>query len=274
MKKLIYIALLSITVFSCTKKYDTVYRDYSYGDDSLQTLDLYLPQDYGDKTDILVLVHGGGWHEGDKSDFDGWFDYLKEQNKNYAIINLNYRLATDGKVPLPMQTDDIHSAIEKVKKDFRLPWGNIAMIGVSAGAHLSMLYAYKYDTDNEIKAVVSIVGPTDFTDTTWRNVYPYTWVFASFEQIFARQYSTDSDYYRSISPYYIVTENSPATALFYGKIDSIVPYTQGEKMYLKLQDLGVKTEYHLYEQSGHGFTADDALDCFLKSIEFAEENME
>jgi len=71
-----------------------------------------------------------------------------------------------------------------------------------------------------------------------------------------------------VSPYFCVTPRSPATILLYGKQDPIIPYTQGERLYTKLREEGCSVEHHVYENSSHMFTDDDAFDGLLKTVRF------
>lgn len=41
-------------------------KTFNYGKDELQALDLYQPKEWNGKT--LVLIHGGGWWQGDKEE--------------------------------------------------------------------------------------------------------------------------------------------------------------------------------------------------------------
>ena len=47
-----------------------------------------------DSTKILYLIHGGAWLAGDKSDYDTIIPSFLQQLPQYAIVNINYRLAT------------------------------------------------------------------------------------------------------------------------------------------------------------------------------------
>jgi acetyl esterase/lipase len=51
--------------------------DQSYGEDSDQTYDLYLPAERTLETKVLILIYGGGWTSGDKSRMDGFKDFLR-----------------------------------------------------------------------------------------------------------------------------------------------------------------------------------------------------
>ena len=46
----------------------TQFLNESYGNDSKQQYDIYLPEGRTDQTPTVILVHGGSWSGGDKSD--------------------------------------------------------------------------------------------------------------------------------------------------------------------------------------------------------------
>lgn len=78
-------------------------KTFNYGKDELQALDLYQPKEWNGKT--LVLIHGGGWWQGDKG---------KEKEvaiglatEGYQVAALNYRLATQAKNLFPTQDEDV-----------------------------------------------------------------------------------------------------------------------------------------------------------------------
>src|SRR5690242_1320535 len=67
----------------------------AYGSDPTQNMDIYLPSGRTTaSTKVIILVHGGGWNQGDKSDFTAYVDTLKKRLPGYAVFNINYRLAT------------------------------------------------------------------------------------------------------------------------------------------------------------------------------------
>ncbi len=66
----------------------------SYGTDPLQKMDIYLPANRSvTATKVIIMIHGGGWVGGDKADFSNMIDSLKKRLPDYAIFNINYRLA-------------------------------------------------------------------------------------------------------------------------------------------------------------------------------------
>src|SRR6476620_12396755 len=65
------------------------YADLSYGSDPSQKMDVYLPAGRStDSTKMIVMVHGGAWTLGDKTDFASYVAILKQRLPNYAIANI------------------------------------------------------------------------------------------------------------------------------------------------------------------------------------------
>lgn len=135
-----------------------------YGKNSDQIMDLYIPNTKTTKEkDVFIIIHGGGWRAGDKSQLTFFTLSMMQRFPDYIFVNMNYRLASENQFGLPNQTDDIKKVTELLKN--KLGYNpNLILLGNSAGAHLSMLYAYKFDTDKKVKAVINIVGPADLSD--------------------------------------------------------------------------------------------------------------
>ncbi|MBK8496196.1 MAG: alpha/beta hydrolase [Chitinophagaceae bacterium] len=87
----------------------------AYGTDPLQKMDIYLPANRSvATTKVIILIHGGAWISGDKSEFNpAIIDSLKNRVPDYAIFNINYRL---GALPttnvFPTQELDVKAAVE------------------------------------------------------------------------------------------------------------------------------------------------------------------
>ena len=56
--------------------------------------------------------------------------------------------------------------------------------------------------------------------------------------------------------------------MFYGGIDTLVPFQQGEVLRDKLSQSSITNEYYLYPQDGHGFSETNILDALAKSTVF------
>jgi acetyl esterase/lipase len=141
-------------------------------------LDVYQPTPAGDVTGngaaAVIVVHGGSWNAGERSDFPAWNRWLKGQG--FTVFDIDYRLA-----PQPnylAATADIKCAVRWVKAraaEFRISPDRLALVGRSAGGHLALLAAYSAGDgrlpascsgdenapDEKVRAVVSFYAPAD-----------------------------------------------------------------------------------------------------------------
>jgi acetyl esterase/lipase len=219
----------------------------NYGNHAQQVMDIYLPENINSATKTFILLHGGGWSGGSKEQLNYVIPMLKSAFPEHAIVNLNYRLATAENPAFPMQIQDIEKALYFLRTaEYSLPT-DYAFIGASAGAHLAMLYSYKYDAEHNVKAIVDIVGPADFTDNYYTS-HPY-YQFAALYLLGSAANSPEASL--SISPAMFVNSQSAPTIMFYGGKDPMVPASQGERLKAKLDAFKVPNELYVYANSGH-----------------------
>ncbi|WP_114905267.1 alpha/beta hydrolase [Kordia sp. SMS9] len=243
--------------------------DVSYGTDADQTYDLYLPQNRTLDTKVLVLVHGGSWIGGDKSDMNNYVELIQADLPQYAIVNINYRLATVTTSPFPMQLDDISLIVNdlKARNEEYIISEDYGFLGSSAGAHLSLLWSYAYDTQSDVNMVASIVGPTNLADDAYVNSDnpEIQQIFT----IFGSQF--DIPFLETYSPFHQVTTSAPPTALFYGGQDPLIPNSQGMDLSDRLTQLGVTHEFTFYPEESHGWSGQNAIDTWNKFTAFVNE---
>ena len=281
--KFIFIFLIGITfIISCDSSDESntggpdpleAYEELniSYGSDSDQVFDLYLPYNRSTSTKTIILIHGGGWTSGDKADMNAFKEYIIGQMPMYAVVNMNYRLADQDNPPYPMQINDITSVVNYLKnrQDEYVISDDIGFIGASAGGHLSLLWSYAFDTESQTDMVCSIVGPTNFTDPAYlNNTNP---VLQEILDAFGIEATTE--FLEEVSPYHRVTSSAPPTILFYGGQDPLIPTTQGTAMRDRLEELNVTHEFTLYPNEGHGWIGLNLLDTTIKLQTFVETHM-
>ena len=278
--KLVFVlCCIAIGVISCSTDNSnntgslayTQHINVSYGNDSNQKFDIYLPANRTIETKVLILIHGGGWSSGDKSDMNGFRDIIRQDLANVAIVNMNYRLADANNNPYPMQINDITTVINHLKsnQDEYVISDDFGFIGVSAGAHLSLLWSYGFDTTNNIKMVCSIVGPTNFTDPAYLN--NTNTELQDILDLYGVNPTTT--FLEEVSPYHRATTSSPPTILFYGGQDPLIPTTQGTDMRDKLQSLGVTHQFTLYPDAGHGWIGLELIDTWNKLKLFTQAHL-
>lgn len=123
-----------------------IIRDISYGDHSLQVLDLHLPkQKNSKKLPVILFVHGGAFVRGDKSDhiiFDNVLNFFTRFN--FIGVNINYRLAPKNK--WPSGANDIAQSLEWIHNNadtYNIDKNKIFLMGHSAGA--AHVASYSFD---------------------------------------------------------------------------------------------------------------------------------
>lgn len=251
---------------------ERIILDTAYGSNAQQKMDIYLPGGRGSKTKLIVLVHGGGWMAGDKTDMNSILALVRQEWPAAAVVNINYRLASDASnIHHEQIMNDLKSAVQFMasnKTNFSIS-DTMFMMGASAGAHLSLLYTYAFNNNQYIKAVSDLYGPAQINDWSWYNSFnlflggPVSAVLTTY----AGQPWNDA-LYQSLSPYEVVNANSKPTIIFHGTADVIVPLYQSQRLNDKLNTLGVAHEYYEYALDGHGFNAANNLDCVKKSVAF------
>ena len=118
-----------------------VLRDLAYGDDPRQRFDVYLPAKPLDAAPVILVVHGGGWANGNK-DNPGLVDGKagKWLPEGRVLVSTNYRMRPDT-APLD-QARDVARALAQVQR-LAPEWGadpsRVVLMGHSAGAHLAAL---------------------------------------------------------------------------------------------------------------------------------------
>lgn len=231
MKKNLTILFLVLIIFSCKEKTINISKDItfdkqmnvSYGNDSEQKLDLYIPKNTQQNKNLFIIIHGGGWKAGNKSQLTYFILSMMKKFPKSVFANINYRLASENRFGIPNQTDDINRVILFLEKTLKYK-PNIILLGNSAGGHLSMLYSYKSDGKANIKVVVNIVGPADLSDPSFKNYYDYS--FVENHLVDPTLLSNGISMENFASPVYWINKTSPPTISFYGNNDTVIPLSQ------------------------------------------------
>jgi acetyl esterase/lipase len=239
----------------------------AYGTDSLQMMDIYLPANRTTATTkSLVLIHGGGWTSGSKSDFVGYIDSLKTRLPDYAIFNINYRLVNGGNL-FPTQEADVKAALDFIvarAEEYSINKDKISLLGFSAGAHLALLQAYKYHSPR-IQAVIDYFGPTDLVAMYQKPWHPL--VPVALQMITGQSPEAGRGIFESSSPANFVTKQSPPTLIFHGEKDVVVNVSQSKLLAQQLESIGVPHELYIYPSEGHGRWYGQALVSSFDRIE-------
>lgn len=287
-KSIYFLTLLFLIFSSCIKEpvnpnnnngtsdlTDTTMLNVSYGSHIRQVYDIYLPANRDTSTPVILMIHGGAWKAGQKEDFNYYVNLIKAKWNSVAIVNMNYRLASN--------TDNIHhneiladigSVVNQInvnQANYHIS-NNIGVVGASAGGQLAMIYAYKYN--NNIKCVGNIFGPSIINDWSWYNT-TNLWLGAYTGDILTEYVGQpwDTTAYKAVSPFWNVNNNSQPTIIFHGNLDPIVPVYQSQWMNGKLNSLGVTNQYHEYI-AFHSFDDTQSDEVINKLVTFFKAHIE
>jgi acetyl esterase/lipase len=245
----------------------------SYGKDSLQKMDIYLPANRTDSTKVLVLIHGGGWAGGDKSEFAAAIPVLQEKLPQYAIFNINYRLANQTTNHFPTQENDVQAALQFITGK-AAEYGiskDLVLLGASAGAHLALLQAYKYNTPVVPEAVISFFGPTDMADMYNRQSNGYYKM--ALQLLVGGTPDAKLNVFTQSSPIHFVSKQSPPTLLLHGGADGLVPVSHSKRLKEKLEKENVPAELVIYANEGHGWYGANLTDSYNRIEKFLKTHI-
>jgi acetyl esterase/lipase len=159
-----------------------IYRELRYREGAIKacTLDLAMPKTVPDKPlPAIVVIHGGGWLEGDKSSFSTTNNpppgnIMDFATLGFVALTINYRMS--GEAPFPAALDDCRCAIRWLRAhaaEYHVDPQRIGAWGNSAGGHLALLLAMMppptavdeaepyADQSSQVQAAVSDSGPID-----------------------------------------------------------------------------------------------------------------
>ncbi|XP_021959821.1 uncharacterized protein LOC110855720 [Folsomia candida] len=264
--------VLSLVPFGQGETQERVLYNVTYGPDVEQLLDLYLPDnDTIQWNKVILMLHGGSWVSGKKEHINGQVRRFRDLLPDYVIANMDYRLGTYQSPGFPKQVEDVQMAVSFLKASFPTTSLSFTLFGTSAGAHISLLYAYGRDRDiGDVKVVVDHIGPVDFMDPGYCDTLIVRPVLMP---LFGNR-SNCQEYpetWREASPLTYAGVGSPATIGFYGDADLVVPFGQMVALQERLDQAGVPNQFTRYA-GGHGddWAAEDVEDMWRKIAPFVE----
>jgi acetyl esterase/lipase len=198
----------------------------------------------------VVMIHGGGWVGGSKSEM---MDFSKPfLERDYVVANVEYRLAAAA--PAPAAVIDVLKASRWLvdhAAEYRVDPKRITVAGFSAGGHLALM-AGMLNKDTDFGPVTKFAGIIDF--------YGVADVVDAFEA--KRDYAVQwlgtapdaMDLAKKVSPMSYVRKDAPPVLIIHGDQDDVVPYQQSVKLQAALKKVGAKVDLITVPGGKHGFT--------------------
>jgi len=265
LKLLLLCPIFTLLQISCSKdknelthptNEDIILENISYGPHERNKMDIMLPSGRNTtKTKILVLIHGGGWIGGDKSDFDvilnrDNLENLKKEFPDIAVFWFNYRLATSEANQYPAAEQDVKVAMDFIFKNantYQVNRNSTYILGGSAGAHLAALYTVK-NPSPRIKGTIGISGAYELKSL-------YTDGNAEAKQVLVgflggTPQNKEQNYFQA-SPLNFINNTTTKYLLLHGQDDRLVPISQAQKFETALKSKNIDVQ-KFYYSGGHG----------------------
>lgn len=243
---------------------DVVLENVSYGTHERNKMDVLLPSGRNtSKTKILVLIHGGGWIGGDKSDFDILLntenmENLKKEFPDIAVFTLNYRLATSNANQYPAAEQDIKKAMDFIFSNaasYQVNANATYILGGSAGAHLAALYTTK-NPSPRLKGTIGISGAYSLNSLYVDGNAEAKEVLQTF--LGGTPQNQQQKYYDA-SPINFIQATATKYLLLHGRDDRLTPISQAEKFETALKSKNVDVQ-KFYYSGGHGIPPEHVLE--------------
>lgn len=234
-----------------------------YGKRALQ-LDLYLPKPSSTQQKAgIVLVHGGGWRAGYRTNFTPMAIGLAK--RGYVAATISYRLSPEAQYPAAIH--DVKAAIRWLRKNakkYGINPDQIAVSGGSAGGQITNLVGVtnglekfdpqtkNSDVSSDVQAIVNIDGLSDFTSEEARlhEDDPRKNPSAA-GAWFGGRYADKTVLWHEASPLFYVSKNTPPVLFL---ISAQERFSVGHKeMIEKMKPFGIPYQVTQIPDSPHSF---------------------
>jgi len=247
MKRTIYISLLLFftgNLFAQIKPDSTVI--YKTIDSSELELHFFFPPNHQmtDEKPAIVFFHGGGWKNGNPSQFYNQSKYLA--SRGMVAISAEYRTEkSNGTTPKECVKDGKSTMrwIRTHATQFGINPNLLAAGGGSAGGHIAA-------------ATATLDGFNEKVEDTSVSCIPNALVL--FNPVINNStegygYDRVKDYWKEFSPHHNVHKGTPPTLIMLGTEDKLFTPKLAKQYKDKMDELGLRCDLILYEGAQHGF---------------------
>lgn len=271
MKKIFPLLAFYLLTISSITTAQSINRDtlhLQYGKAKQQALDLYLPKSYTTSTPVLIMLHGGAWVMGGNEYTEKTSKDLRD--RGFIVANVDYRYVNDSTHAKDL-LNDIDSALRYLQHkatQYSFTTINYHIAGISAGAHLALLYAFT--TTQKIKSISVLCPPIQLDDTTALQFFASKGLTHNLELLANAKLITGSipgKEFADVSPHTFI-KNIP-TLIFHGDADDLVPDYHARFLYKKLKEKNYPSAFHSMKGKGHdaGMNSPDTEKFILDTIE-------
>lgn len=188
----------------------------------------------------VVLVHGGGWDGGDRTELAGLNRWLAA--RGVAVAAFDYRLAPE--FPWPAQAEDLRVVLRWIRTNAAMLGADperITLLGRSAGGQIATAAAYGEALPG-VRAVVALYACHDM-EFVWsiRSEHDALNSHKLMTQFLGGgpEGAGQAERYRSASGEKLVRAGAPKTLLIHGALDELVWCRHSERLAAELAKAGV-----------------------------------
>ena len=215
----------------------------------------------------VMVIHGGYWRAGDKTDSSLTPAIKVLTNAGYTVFNVNYPLLNPPSVPWATTKAGVFDALTWIRANanyFNIDANKGALYGHSAGGHLALQLGLDGGRANGIKAIVTTGAPADPVRVAGnvRGLRPSEPATSAMKKLYDMQVkATDCEItdttpscvasWNAFSPANLASAGDPPVLLYSGTSDSYVPYKSSEVVVNRLRAVGVEARAIYVKGGGH-----------------------
>lgn len=242
-----FVLLLLFTCFPSFAQ-SKCFSHLAYGKSPQQVLDLYIPTGNLNDLPVVILLHGGAWSM-------GGLEYTGKHaqdicNQGFIVANVDYRYVSD-KISARDLLADIGAAVayvSDVSGKYGYSKNGYHIVGISAGAHLALLYGY---TNKNMKSITALCAPSRLDSLEILEFLKKNGLLEVIEKLAGAKFNANgaNPKFIAISPFSTIS-NTP-TLLIHGDADPLVNVSQSQNLYIELKRKGVEAKLIIRDGKGH-----------------------
>lgn len=220
--------------------------------------DLYFPTDLpaGRRLPVVVLIHGGGFNDGDKARPREIHIATNLVSGGYVVMSINYKLRKNqGEVTWPQSVYDAKTAVRWLRKNadrLQIDPDRIGAMGCSAGGNLAAMLALTGPPDgfdqpepyggfsSRVSCGIDFYGAVKLKD--YHDM-----------KMFAKTREEAPQLYEKASPVNYASKGDSPMLIVHGSEDKTVPLAQSEALAAALKKAGVAHELVVIPDAPHSF---------------------
>lgn len=242
-----------------------VERDVVYGEGDnarYQKLDIVYHRDTSQRRPAIVMLHGGGFRQGNKAAFHTLMrDYALE---GYVTLSVAYRFTQVA--PFPAQVEDCKLAVRWLRahaEKYGVDPDRIGVMGASAGGYLAAMLAFTDEADgmegdgpyrdqsSRVQAAAPLCAIYDLRPAALHRASPDE---SGWKVFLGTAPSDDPELAARASPIAHVSKEAPPILLVHARDDIAAPVYFAQDLADALDRAGVPCELHLVKGTAHGWS--------------------